>query len=202
MSGHYFEDLNDFRASAASGPPAPEPGIQRALPGVLLGSPLTGMGSGVPISIRSRQHLSSREPLFNLSEQLAENIAVFPKTDRVIANDYGVYVPQSLLGQNSFIRHEERQEPDGSFRVIILARPRDAKESLHDVESIECKQELKWLSEHRHEYAGQWVALDGDRLIASGPEAREVYERARRSGIELPFVVQIEPSNELPFAGW
>jgi hypothetical protein len=23
---------------------------------------------------------------------------------------------------------------------------------------------LKWIKEHRKEYAGQWVALDGDRL--------------------------------------
>ena len=27
--------------------------------------------------------------------------------------------------------------------------------------------ELRWLTEHAREYAGQWVALDGDRLIAN-----------------------------------
>jgi uncharacterized protein DUF5678 len=34
---------------------------------------------------------------------------------------------------------------------------------------------LRWLDENREKYSGQWVALDGDRLIVSGPTAKEVY---------------------------
>ena len=45
---------------------------------------------------------------------------------------------------------------------------------------IDCTREMRWLAEHRHEYGGQWVALDGDKLLASGPNAREVYEAVRR----------------------
>lgn len=33
------------------------------------------------------------------------------------------------------------------------------------------KQERAWLNAHRDEYLGQWVALDGDRLIAHGTDA-------------------------------
>ena len=33
---------------------------------------------------------------------------------------------------------------------------------------------LRWLKAHKAEYAGQWVALDGERLIAAGETEREV----------------------------
>ena len=51
--------------------------------------------------------------------------------------------------------------------------------------------EMKWIAEHRRPYAGQWVALDGDRLIAHGPEARAVYAAANADGAYLPMVTFI-----------
>ncbi len=62
--------------------------------------------------------------------------------------------------------------------------------------------EIRWLREHREAYAGQWVALDGDRLIASGADAKEVFAAARRSGVARPLIVQVESGHELPFSGW
>ena len=47
---------------------------------------------------------------------------------------------------------------------------------------------LRWLDENREKYSGQWVALDGDRLMASGPTAKEVYSKAKAEGVEIPFV--------------
>jgi hypothetical protein len=47
---------------------------------------------------------------------------------------------------------------------------------------------LKWLDENRENYSGQWVALDGDRLLASGPTAKEVYSKAKAKGVEIPFI--------------
>ena len=35
---------------------------------------------------------------------------------------------------------------------------------------------------------GQWIALDGDRLITSGSSAKEVYSKAKAEGVEIPFV--------------
>jgi hypothetical protein len=61
--------------------------------------------------------------------------------------------------------------------------------------------EMRWLREHGGEYAGRWVALDGDRLVAHGAEGREVYRDARARGVENPFVTFVE--SDVPFvAGW
>ena len=64
------------------------------------------------------------------------------------------------------------------------------------------EREQRWLKEHREEYLGQWVALEGDRLLASGADGRAVYEEARAAGVRAPLVTRVEPRDELPFAGW
>lgn len=69
-------------------------------------------------------------------------------------------------------------------------------------EPPDCAPERRWLAEHGREYAGQWVALDGDRLLAHGERASEVYAAVRESGVQLPLVVRIDPSDRLPFGGW
>ena len=58
-----------------------------------------------------------------------------------------------------------------------------------------------WLAEHARQYAGQWVALDGARLIAHGPEAQAVYAAARADGAYLPLVTLVEDPAAPPFVG-
>lgn len=59
-----------------------------------------------------------------------------------------------------------------------------------------------WIREHRNEYGGQWVALEGDRLIAHGEESRDVFAAARADGAKMPFVTFIEPADAPPFMGF
>ena len=61
---------------------------------------------------------------------------------------------------------------------------------------------VRWLSEHSREYAGQWVALDGDRLIANGSSREKVRRAADESGAYLPLVTRIPSPDDLPFAGF
>lgn len=63
-------------------------------------------------------------------------------------------------------------------------------------------QHLAWLKAHREEYAGKYVALDGDRLVGSGSSIREAHEQARRGGIDHPFLVHVSSVNDAPFGGW
>jgi hypothetical protein len=60
---------------------------------------------------------------------------------------------------------------------------------------------LRWLHENREKYSGQWVALDGDRLIASGPTAKEVYSKAKAEGVEVPFVELVTDREPMPSTG-
>ena len=67
-------------------------------------------------------------------------------------------------------------------------------------EPLDCKLEMRWISQHRHEYIGEWVALDGDRLIAHGKDADTVFAAAR-SQIAIPFLAHCQPDDELPTVG-
>jgi hypothetical protein len=57
------------------------------------------------------------------------------------------------------------------------------------------------LDENAEEYLGQWVALDGDRLIASGRTAKEVYSKAKAEGVQVPFVELVTEREPVPFSG-
>ena len=64
------------------------------------------------------------------------------------------------------------------------------------------EKEMKWLREHRAEYANQWVALDEDRLISAGLSAKEAHAAAKAAGVPYALIVLVEPPDTLPFAGF
>jgi hypothetical protein len=64
------------------------------------------------------------------------------------------------------------------------------------------QKEQKWIAKHRAEFAGQWVALDGETVLSHGTDGRRVYAEAKAKGVKVPFVIHIEPLDELPFGGW
>jgi hypothetical protein len=84
------------------------------------------------------------------------------------------------------------------LKIVHIQAPADTRQSA----AIRHSQYRKWLQEHREEYAGQWVALDGDRLVSFGKNNREVLAEARRQGVRVPFVAYVEPTDALPFGGW
>ncbi|MFN7946868.1 MAG: DUF5678 domain-containing protein [Blastocatellia bacterium] len=67
---------------------------------------------------------------------------------------------------------------------------------------VDRSREMRWLAAHSSEYAGQWVALDGERLLCHSANAREVFASARQSGVERPLIIQVPARDALPFAGW
>jgi len=64
------------------------------------------------------------------------------------------------------------------------------------------EQERAWINAHRVEYLGQWVALDGDRLLAYGNDAKKVYDEARGQGISAPYLERVSPKQEAFMGGW
>ena len=62
--------------------------------------------------------------------------------------------------------------------------------------------ETAWVDEHRNEYLAQWVAVEGNKLIAHGTNPREVYLAARAAGITTPFIVRVHKREEPFTGGW
>ncbi len=60
----------------------------------------------------------------------------------------------------------------------------------------------EWLKQHRREYVGNWVVLDGDRLIGCGDDPRPIVEQARGEGVRTPFVEFIRDESEPFMGGW
>jgi excisionase family DNA binding protein len=60
------------------------------------------------------------------------------------------------------------------------------------VKMRDMSKDMKWLSQHRREYAGKWVAIYEDRLIASGDNAAEVYAESDKAGFPQTLVTFIE----------
>jgi len=81
----------------------------------------------------------------------------------------------------------------GSTQPRVLARNLPIKDRTSEIE---------WLQKHRDEYAGQWIALDGERLIASGDDLKQVVSAARRLGVPDALMMRVEPNDALPFAGF
>lgn len=59
----------------------------------------------------------------------------------------------------------------------------------------------RWMATHKAEYAGQWVALAGDRLIAAGATEAEVADAAEKDGAYLPLIGYIPHPDEPTFIG-
>jgi hypothetical protein len=165
---------------------------------------MIGAGEMEPTPESGGGAVTNIDSLKELSDQLAHNLVVYPKVHRVIINEHGAFIPRSLFSPQAELRYRESRAPDGKVQSITVfteahnepTSPR--RPSMH----TGYKKEISWLDEHRQEFIGQWVALDGNRLLGHGTNAREVFEVARRSGVELPLVVFVDPADELPFGGW
>ncbi|HXB67246.1 MAG TPA: DUF5678 domain-containing protein [Candidatus Acidoferrales bacterium] len=131
-----------------------------------------------------------------------KDVVVFEQTNQITANKQGVFVPQSLFGEGTRVRHAVSRNSEGGVCVWLSSIAPAAAPKQGPNQTDNCQEEQHWLAENRSEYAGQWVALDGNKLLAHGPTAHEVYEQARASGVALPLVVQVEPPDQLPFGGW
>ncbi|MGH9803476.1 MAG: hypothetical protein ACRD82_24185 [Blastocatellia bacterium] len=61
--------------------------------------------------------------------------------------------------------------------------------------------EHQWVREHKHEYPGHWVVLDGDQLIAASLSQQEVLDAMNVDG-EIPqLLLRIPSPDDLPYIG-
>jgi excisionase family DNA binding protein len=60
------------------------------------------------------------------------------------------------------------------------------------VKMRDMSKDMKWLAEHRDEYAGKWVAIHEGRLIAACDTAAEAHRAKDRAGLPQTLVTYIE----------
>lgn len=71
-----------------------------------------------------------------------------------------------------------------------------------DAETSRLKR-MEWLKSNRDEHGGQYVALDGDKLVAVGQNYREAREKARAVGKPDAFVTYLtKPDEVAEWGGW
>ena len=62
---------------------------------------------------------------------------------------------------------------------------------------------LEWLKSHREKYGGQYVALDGDQLLAVGPNYRIAREKALAAGRPNALITYLSKPDEIAeMGGW
>lgn len=110
---------------------------------------------------------------------------------------------RQVLDFAEFLSEREEKTANGGATAKSVhrdqVRTRQPDEDWPDTERVA---EHQWLKEHRAEYAGQWVALKGDRLISHGADAKRVFAQVKAEGVASPFVTYIEGPDDLPFGGW
>lgn len=110
--------------------------------------------------------------MIQTAEQIIETVRALPLSEKEKFFDLAEAEKQKVLSEkearNSDLRSEQKK-----FRLA-----------------------MNWLNENRRKYLGQWVCLDGDRLIAHGTDAVKLYKEAREKGIEVPFVEHITEDKE------
>lgn len=93
-----------------------------------------------------------------------------------------------VLEEKLNLQPRKRRKPPFESRIIAT-----------DLPVKDYSRQHKRLEEHREEYAGQWVALDGDKLIAADFDGSEVAKKVHKLGINCAYVVFVESENDSRF---
>jgi hypothetical protein len=113
---------------------------------------------------------------------------------------------QELISQTEALTNEEKRQL-ANYLLEQLNQPEvstttDSSSTTEKSFDPRRTLEYEWLAQHRSEYAGHYVALDGNRLLSYGTDGREVIAKARKMGVKSPYIVHIEPLDAPPFGGW
>ncbi len=109
-----------------------------------------------------------------------------------------------ILAEIAALPPEEREK----LRALLNRRPSSAPDETEQsvfiplFDASDSEPSLRWIEEHRAEFAGQYVALNGDRLVAHSADPQEVIAAIRASGLNGLFFTLIPPADAPPFAGF
>lgn len=94
-------------------------------------------------------------------------------------------------------------------KLSEIIRKKQSQQSGKSSRKSDVEEEVKkfnlareWIEKHRQEYLGQWVCLNGGKLISHGDDALEVHREAKIKGIKAPFLEHIVEEPEHYIGGW
>lgn len=62
---------------------------------------------------------------------------------------------------------------------------------------VDRTREWQWIEDHKLEYAGQWVALEGDRLVAASLVQQEVFDMLKTADAKRPLIHRMSSPDDL-----
>jgi len=85
----------------------------------------------------------------------------------------------------------------------LLEQAKEEKETENgkNIEDDVKRHQLEWLKNNREKYAGQYVALAGDRLVGHGATIHEAHEQAKQNCVRKPFLVRVFSEETIVSAG-
>jgi hypothetical protein len=142
--------------------------------------------------------------LGSISSKLFEEIA-----DRFSAQKLQTYGPSGFIHfrESQTASIELNKQRDETFLTVEahLFRAQNALERLARYEQRarrdeRFRQEMNWLAANKRRYAGRWIALEGEHLLAVANTSREVFSQLPANATP-PLVIFLD-EEDLPFAGW
>lgn len=96
-------------------------------------------------------------------------------------------IPSRLVGN-----HRRVKVKDVLLYEQSLNEKKRGRVVVPPVRMRDMSKDMKWLSEHRGEYAGKWVAIYEGRLVAACDTAAEAHEAKERAGFPQTLVTYIQ----------
>jgi hypothetical protein len=97
----------------------------------------------------------------------------------------GFWIPVKVPVPANVMQELRLQEQQGQVVLDVRPLPEDEFRST----------EMKWLQGNHamlsEKYAGQWLAIEGDALVAHGPDLATVVRLAQEAGFPHPFITAI-----------
>lgn len=95
--------------------------------------------------------------------------------------------------------------PESEQELALKSGGGESSNENESAEQREAKRQksITWIKSHQEEYGGIYVALDGDKLIATGKKHGDAHKLAVQAGYKKPFVGLVYPADYVGFwGGW
>ncbi len=96
----------------------------------------------------------------------------------------------------------EREEQERREAVPSSAATLPAPATNGDMLETKRRQRVEWLKLHEAEYAGKYVALDGDQLLGVGATYPQAAQAAQAAGVQRAYIDYVPVPGSVGFGGW